>query len=63
MQIHSLHLQTFAEKNRVGCPIHMIVIIFNCRRKALTSGILNSQEINSDLNSKMLNFNMCFTSY
>ena len=29
----------------------------------MTPGILNSQEIKSDFNSKMMNFNMRFTSY
>ena len=39
---------------------------FNCRRKAqnaMTPGILNSQKIKSDFNSKMLNFDISFTSY
>ena len=36
---------------------------FNSRRKAMTSGILNLQEIKSFFNSKILNFIMGFTRY
>ena len=47
----------------VDSAIYQIVI---CGRKALnarTPEILNLQEIKSDFNSKMMNFNMGFTSY
>ena len=32
-------------------------------KKAMTPGILNSQVLKSDFNSKILNFNFGFTSY
>ena len=32
-------------------------------KKVMTPGVLNSEEIKIDSNSKMLNFNMVFTSY
>ena len=50
----------------VDSAIYRIVICFNCGRKALdarTAEILNLQEIKSDFNPEMMNFNMGFTSY
>ena len=48
---------------RMDSAIHRIVIFFNYHRgiKAMTPGILDSQEIKSDFNSKMPNCNMGFT--
>ena len=37
--------------------------IFQKGKKAMTPGILNTQVLKSDFNSKMLNFNFGFTSY
>ena len=46
--------------------IHRIVIFSTAvkrHKKVVTPGILNSQEMKSDFNSKMLNFSMGFTSH
>ena len=50
---------------KVGIVIQRIVIFSTAaeRHKRNDIWILNLQEINSDFNSKMLNFNMGFTSY
>ena len=55
---------------RVDTEINVIKLLstrgffhsFRKAQKAMTAGILNSQEI-SDFKSKMMNFNMGFTSY
>ena len=52
----------------VDSGIQRIVIFFSIaperhKKHVTTSVILTSQEIKSDLNSKILNFNMGFTSY